>query len=51
MIRINEYDEDEFNYDYVMGMKLFDPTVVTAQLLETVINFKYHSRNENRVRS
>lgn len=41
----------EFNYDYVMGMKLFDPTVVTAQLLETVINFKYHSRNENRVRS
>ena len=41
----------EFNYDYVMGMKLFDPTVVTAQLLETVINFKFHSRNENRVRS
>lgn len=41
----------EFNYDYVMGMKLFDPTVVTAQLLETVINFKYHSRNENRIRS
>lgn len=41
----------EFNYDYVMGMKLFDPTVVTAQLLETVINFKYHSRNESRVRN
>lgn len=25
----------EFNYDYVMGMQLFDPVVITAQLIKT----------------
>lgn len=36
----------EFNYDYVMGMQLFDPTTVAAQLIENVMNLKY-SYNAN----
>ena len=28
----------EFNYDFVMGMKLFDPEVVASQLIEEVCN-------------
>ncbi len=32
----------EFNYDYVMGMQLFDPTNVAAQLIETVMKLKYN---------
>lgn len=28
----------EFNYDYVMGMKLFDPKVIATQLLDSLIN-------------
>lgn len=31
----------EFNYDFLMGMQLFDPTVVAARLMETVINLRY----------
>lgn len=30
----------EFNYDYVMGMQLFDPTVVSAQLIESIMNIR-----------
>ena len=33
----------EFNYDFVMGMQLFDPTVVASQLIETIINLKHSS--------
>lgn len=33
----------EFNYDYVMGMQLFDPTTVASQLIETVMNIRYNS--------
>lgn len=33
----------EFNYDFVMGMQLFDPTVVASQLIETVTNLKHTS--------
>lgn len=32
----------EFNYDYIMGMQLFDPTVVASQLIESVMNIKYN---------
>lgn len=28
----------EFNYDYVMGMKLFDPKVIATQLLDSLVN-------------
>ena len=30
----------EFNYDYVMGMRLFDPKVLAASLLKNVMNIK-----------
>jgi hypothetical protein len=30
----------EFNYDYVMGMQLFDPTVIVAQLVEALVNIQ-----------
>jgi hypothetical protein len=30
----------EFNYDYVMGMKLFDAKVLAATLLQTLVNTK-----------
>lgn len=30
----------EFNYDFVMGMKLFDPEVVAKQLINSVINIQ-----------
>lgn len=41
----------EFNYDYVMGMKLFDPRVVAANLINMALNvniknpFKHSSTN------
>ena len=28
----------EFNYDFIMGMRFFDPTVLTAQLIEALCN-------------
>lgn len=31
----------EFNYDYVMGIKLFDAKVLAHTLMETVLNFKF----------
>lgn len=37
----------EFNYDFVMGMKLFDPSVVANQLIENVTNLIYDSGNIN----
>lgn len=30
----------EFNYDYVMGMKLFDPKIIATQLLDSLINMR-----------
>lgn len=33
----------EFNYDFVMGMQLFDPTVVASQLIETIMNLSHSS--------
>lgn len=30
----------EFNYDFIMGMKLFDATVITAQLIEGLTNIR-----------
>lgn len=33
----------EFNYDYVMGMKLFDPKVVCQRLFENAANPKYNA--------
>lgn len=30
----------EFNYDYVMGMKLFDPKVVATQLLNSIMDIR-----------
>ena len=33
----------EFNYDYVMGMKLFDPRVVCYNLFENAANPKYNA--------
>lgn len=30
----------EFNYDFVMGIQLFDPTVITAQLIEGLSNIR-----------
>ena len=30
----------EFNYDFVMGVKLFDPTVITAKLIEEITKIK-----------
>lgn len=30
----------EFNYDFVMGMKLFDPEVVAKQLINSVLNIQ-----------
>lgn len=45
----------EFNYDYLMGMRLFDPKVVCAKLLETATNPSFDttyqvglSRNSNK---
>lgn len=34
----------EFNYDFVMGMQLFDPVVAASKLLETVSNIGSDSR-------
>lgn len=33
----------EFNYDYIMGMKLFDPKVVCDKLLKNSTNCKYNA--------
>ena len=33
----------EFNYDYIMGMKLFSPKVVCAKLLDAATNPSYNS--------
>lgn len=30
----------EFNYDFIMGMRLFDATVITAQLIEGLTNIR-----------
>lgn len=30
----------EFNYDFVMGMQLFDSTVIASQLIETITNIR-----------
>jgi hypothetical protein len=30
----------EFNYDFIMGMQLFDATVITAQVIENLTNIK-----------
>lgn len=30
----------EFNYDFVMGVKLFDPTVISARLIEELTNIR-----------
>lgn len=38
----------EFNYDFVMGMQLFDPTVVASQLMEIVMNLRCASVNINK---
>ncbi|MBR6515740.1 MAG: hypothetical protein IKT40_02675 [Bacilli bacterium] len=35
----------EFNYDYLMGMQLFDARVVTSQLIEYVSNIRYLTLN------
>lgn len=35
----------EFNYDFVMGMQLFEPRVVTSQLIEEVSRLRYMSLN------
>ena len=32
----------EFNFDYVMGMRLFDPEVVASQLIENVLNMSFN---------
>jgi uncharacterized protein YrzB (UPF0473 family) len=31
----------EFNYDYIMGIQLFDATVITAQLIEGLANIRF----------
>ena len=36
----------EFNYDYIMGMKLFDPKVVCQQLFENSLNPAYNANFE-----
>ena len=38
----------EFNYDFVMGMQLFDPTVVASQLMELVMNLRFGNLNINK---
>lgn len=30
----------EFNYDFIMGMRLFDPTVITAELVASLTNLR-----------
>ena len=35
----------EFNYDYVMGMQLFEPRVVATQLIENVCNAAFFGLN------
>ena len=34
----------EFNYDFVMGMQLFDPSIIAARLIETVVGLKFNSK-------
>ena len=36
----------EFNYDFIMGMKLFDPKVICQNILESVTNPYYNSYME-----
>ena len=33
----------DFNYNFVMGMQLYDPTVVASQLIEAATNLRYSS--------
>jgi len=33
----------EFNYDFIMGMKLFDPKVICQQLFENSVNPRYNA--------
>ncbi len=36
----------EFNYDFVMGVKLFDPTVISARLIEELTNISLGSSHK-----